>query len=153
MPALRIRPATPHEAPALSELALRSKAHWGYSEAFMRHCREELTVSQDEIVRGVVFVAERGAELVGFAGCDRSGPAQVELEYLFVEPRHIGTGVGRALMQRAIQQGQKLGARSMVIQGDPHAEAFYLAAGATRSGERASDSIPGRNLPLFELAL
>ena len=43
------------------------------------------------------------------------------------------------------------GAGRMVIQSDPHAEGFYLHMGARRVGERASDSIPGRVLPLFVL--
>lgn len=37
----------------------------------------------------------------------------------------------------------------MIIQDDPNAEAFYLAAGGVRTGDRESDSIPGRFLPLF----
>jgi hypothetical protein len=35
----------------------------------------------------------------------------------------------------------------MTIDADPHAEAFYLAMGAVRVGEAASESIPGRSLP------
>ena len=30
-----LRPARPGEAAALSDLALRSKAHWGYDQAFL----------------------------------------------------------------------------------------------------------------------
>jgi hypothetical protein len=41
---VEIRKARPDEAGELTELALRSKAHWGYDEAFMASCREELTV-------------------------------------------------------------------------------------------------------------
>ena len=40
-----------------------------------------------------------------------------------------------------------------MIQGDPNAADFYRAAGAVQVGERASASVPGRVLPLFELAL
>lgn len=32
---IELRPALPSEAPAISELALRSKAHWGYHAAFL----------------------------------------------------------------------------------------------------------------------
>jgi len=41
----------------------------------------------------------------------------------------------------------------MVIQGDPHATRFYVAAGGVRSGTRPSGSIAGRTLPLFVIAL
>ena len=38
-----LRAARPEEAAAISALALRSKAHWGYDEAFLAACRAELT--------------------------------------------------------------------------------------------------------------
>lgn len=47
-----IRDARPDEAGELTELALRSKAHWGYDEAFMASCREELTVRPSEVGSG-----------------------------------------------------------------------------------------------------
>jgi hypothetical protein len=42
-----IRAAHGGELEALSALAMRSKAHWGYSAAFMQACRDELTVSAE----------------------------------------------------------------------------------------------------------
>ena len=42
---LALRPARPEEAPALTELCLRSKAVWGYDAAFMQACRRELTMT------------------------------------------------------------------------------------------------------------
>lgn len=41
----------------------------------------------------------------------------------------------------------------MTIKCDPNAAGFYPAAGAKLVGERASGSIPGRDLPLFEIDL
>ena len=38
----RIRPADPSEGPFLTELTVRSKAHWGYGEAFMTTAAREL---------------------------------------------------------------------------------------------------------------
>ncbi|MEU4236164.1 hypothetical protein [Actinoplanes sp. NPDC026619] len=46
---MTIRPARPGEAAALSELARRSKAHWGYDEGFLDACRADLTLSPDDI--------------------------------------------------------------------------------------------------------
>ena len=39
-----VRAARPAEAEAISALALRSKAHWGYDPAFLEACREDLTI-------------------------------------------------------------------------------------------------------------
>lgn len=40
-----IRPATPDEALAITRVALRSKAYWGYSTDFMESARSELTLT------------------------------------------------------------------------------------------------------------
>ena len=46
---MRIRKATSTDAPALSALALRSKAHWGYSAELLSLWSEELEISADFI--------------------------------------------------------------------------------------------------------
>ena len=56
-----IRPATAAEAPALSELCRRSKAHWGYDDDFMAACVEELTVRPERYGANEVWVADDGA--------------------------------------------------------------------------------------------
>ena len=38
-----------------------------------------------------------------------------------------------------------------MIQGDPNASKFYEAAGARLVGTRESGSVPGRDLPLYEI--
>ena len=146
-----IRAAVAEEAGILSELALRSKAHWGYSDTFIEACRNELTV-QPERIQHYVCADDEDA-VVGFYGLSELADDRVELEALFVEPSRIGSGVGRALIEHAIGRASALGASRMLIQGDPNAEAFYLAVGASQVGERPSGSIPGRSLPLFEIPI
>ena len=46
---IRFRRAGPGDAQALSSLAFRSKAHWGYDIDFMKRCKAELTYSPDDI--------------------------------------------------------------------------------------------------------
>ena len=153
--ALRLRDARPDEAALLSELARRSKAYWGYDDAFMLACRDELTWTHDEIAaRPAAFVvAEANATVVGFYALAIAAGSDFELDALFVEPAWIGRGAGRALIEHARRRAAALGARRLAIQGDPHAERFYLAAGAVPAGYRESGSIPGRELPLFVLDL
>ena len=146
-----IREARADERDKLSALAFRSKAHWGYSTEFMEACRDELSVDADQIESA--WVIERAGEVLGFYGLDDLGGRRVELDFLFVEPRAIGEGLGRALMGHAIETARDGGFEVMEIQGDPNAERFYLAAGAVRVGDKPSASIPGRVLPLFEIAL
>lgn len=150
-----IRPAMPQEHELLAGIALRSKAHWGYSPEFMAACRDELAVSASDIEnpRRHYFLAELHAEVVGYHALERLSADEFELEALFVEPERIGQGIGRALMEHARSCARNFGARTLLIQGDPNAAAFYLAAGGVRVGERESESIPGRYLPEFRVPL
>jgi predicted N-acetyltransferase YhbS len=70
-----------------------------------------------------------------------------------VKPAHIGKRVGRRLLEHARGEASKSGARCVLIQIDPNAEPFYRRAGAKRVGERASLSMPGRQLPLYKLVV
>ena len=150
--ALSIRDAVPADLPAIAALALRSKGHWGYDPAVLEDMREELSWDAEDLARMRFRVGET-TEFVGFSAVDRIDPTHAELEALFVDPTWIGTGAGRLLMTDAIEVARELGARVLVIQSDPFAEGFYLAAGAVRVGERPSASIPGRILPLLEVEL
>lgn len=152
---LRIREALPQEADSLSRLALRSKAHWGYSQEFLDACRSELTVDASRLGTDEYecFVALDGNSTLGFYVLEFASAGSYELEALFVEPEHIGGGIGRLLIQDAVKKMSQRGAKRLIIQGDPHASEFYIAAGARQIGTRESGSIPGRQLPLFEIEL
>lgn len=144
----RIRPARAGEAGLLSDLALRSKAHWGYDADFLEACRGELTVSPDYIASAPVFVLEEGGRVVGFYGLREQGDA-LELLYLFVEPAAVGGGRGRRLWRHAVETAARLGFQKITIESDPYAEPFYLAMGARRVGVVPSSARTGRVLPLL----
>lgn len=149
---MQIRPARPEEAGALSNLAMRSKAHWGYSSEFMEACRDELTYTPEQIIAGGVWVLEDEGEVRGFYALTNISPNAIELEAMFVAPERIGSGYGRALMDHALAESRAAGhIERLVIQADPNASGFYESAGARRIGDRDSDSIAGRALPLYEI--
>ena len=161
-----IRPARAghDEARQLSALALRAKAYWGYSAEFMAACRDELsyTPAQISVASAHVYVAEpteffldSPTSILGFYALEELADNKMEMELaaLFIEPAYIGQGLGRALLRHAQQIAQQLGAKDLLIQADPNAAGFYQAAGATLLGQRESDSIPGRYLPLYQLTV
>jgi GNAT superfamily N-acetyltransferase len=150
-----IRDALPEEAELLSALALRSKAHWGYSQEFIQSCENELTYHAGQITddKFHFVAAELDSVIAGFYALELISTRQFELNALFVESKHIGKGIGRALMQHALTVVAAKSGESVLIQGDPNAEKFYLAAGAKRVGTRESGSISGRSLPLFEILI
>jgi GNAT superfamily N-acetyltransferase len=150
-----IRPARIGEAAALSDLCIRSKAVWGYDEWFMTQAREALQVRVEEIAAGDVWVATTVdgsiAGVVALALGEQ--PDALDLHKLFVEPRRMRGGVGRALLDHATREARRRGATRLTILADPYAAPFYERAGARRVGEAPSDAIPGRLLPLYEIVL
>jgi GNAT superfamily N-acetyltransferase len=145
---LAVRSARPGEEAALSELAVRSKGHWGHDAAFLERARPELTIRPEHLERWIVRVAERDGAAVGVAAVDLEAR---ELEMLFVEPSAIGTGAGRALLADALDRAREAGLAELVIESDPDAEPFYRSQGAEPAGTRTSWST-GRELPLLRIA-
>ena len=149
-----IRPARADEADALSDLARRAKAHWGYDQAFLDACRDELTYTAEEVGAGGFFVVEEDGAVRGFCALAKVSPTAMELDAVFVEPDHIGHGYGRALLDHAIAEAAShADIERVVIQADPNAAEFYETAGAVKIAERESASIAGRMLPLYELTI
>ena len=153
-----LRAATEQDGPRLSQLAIQAKAYWGYPAEFMHACYAELTVTAEAIASNEnhFVVAMQQQELIGFYALEglveQQSNKQIELGALYVTPKHIGKGIGRLLMTRAIAHAGMLGAHSLFIQSDPHAIDFYRAAGAVVVGKKESGSIPGRFLPLLEVS-
>ena len=149
-----IRRADPGEAKRITQLTMRSKAHWGYSEEFMAAAAGELEFRPEKFGPDfLVFVIEEGAALAGFCSLLKVDPATIELHDLFVDPPCIGRGYGKRLWRHAIEVARARGFQRMTLTADPHAEPFYIAQGARRIGEIASTVQKGRLLPLLEFDL
>ena len=152
---ISLRGARPGDAATLTELALRSKASHGYSTEFLEACRAELALTPEMIGTPglLVTVAEDGEAIAGYSALTMIRPDRCELEALFIDPPRIGAGIGRQLLEDAMEQARTLGAVSMKVQSDPGAARFYSRAGGRAIGFEASGSIPGRVLPVFEFVL
>lgn len=147
---MRLRKPQISELPALSALIMRSKAVHGYDAAFMEACREELTLTPEKVAAGPVIVAELDGAPAGVAQI-MAHDDEWHLQLLFVDPRHMGSGLGRHMLAWADEEARHMGATELLIEADPDAEFFYLKMSAKR--QAPSESIPGRMLPLLVLAL
>ncbi len=149
---IQLRDARQIELTTLSELCLRSKAVWGYDDAFMSACRTELTLRPDELQSTHLQVAELDFAAVGLAQIKVTS-THADLLKLFVEPALLRSGVGRLLFEWATARARALGAVRMIIQADPGAAPFYERMGAHYAGFAPSQSIPGRMLPRLQMEL
>ncbi len=154
-----IRQARAHDATALSALAMRSKAHWGYAGAQLAAWKSDLTITSEYIVATQTFLAEEQGKAMGFyaiAAATASAPDSWQLEHFWIAPEAMGLGLGRALFSHAAGIVRRGGAKAIAIDADPHAEAFYIKCGATRMGAEAAPIAgdPDRVRPqlLFTLA-
>ena len=149
---IKLRDARENELPGLGQLCLRSKAVWGYDDAFMTACRTELTLRPDELQSTHLQVAECETTVVGLAQIKVTG-TDADLLKLFVEPALLKSGVGRLLFEWATATARSLGAVQMIIEADPGAVPFYERMGARHAGFAPSQSIPGRALPRLQMDL
>lgn len=138
---MRIRPARPQEAGALTALAFAAKAHWGYPPEVMEGWRDDLRIEPDQLCEHAALACLDGELPDGFYTL-RFVDGRCELDNLWVHPARMGGGIGRALLQHALEAARAAGAERVLVDADPYAEAFYLACGALRTGEVAAP-IPG----------
>jgi len=135
----------------LSALAQRSKAHWDYDQEFLDRIRDSMRLTPSQIEQDDVWMLESDGVPLGYHRLVIGEPA--ELEDLWVDPPHIGSGVGRRLFEHATSVARAAGASAIELDADPNAVGFYERMGAVTVGATASTIIPGRSLPRLRLEL
>jgi ribosomal protein S18 acetylase RimI-like enzyme len=111
-----------------------------------------------------VLVAEDGGELLGTVMLQPWGPAseiarsagEAELRALAVAPAAQGRGIGRLLLDEAVERARAGGAHHLVLSTQPAmhaAQRLYRAAGFVRLPERDWSPVPAVTLLAFGLRL
>jgi N-acetylglutamate synthase-like GNAT family acetyltransferase len=146
-----IRRATADDADALSDLAHRAKAHWGYPAAWMREWDAQLTIIPGYLEMHDVWVSDENGAIVGMCALeDRKD--HWNMEHVWVDPAAHGRGVGRALVMHALEEARRRHAGVVELLSDPYASGFYERLGARRAGDVPAP-MPGakdRTLPRYE---
>lgn len=146
-----IRPATGDDADALTDLAHRAKAHWGYPASWMREWDPQLTIIPGYLDMHDVWVAEHDGAILGMCALEDRG-TRWSLEHVWVEPTAHGGGIGRALVTRALDEARRRHPGIVELLADPFASGFYERLGARHAGD-VSAPMPGargRTLPRYE---
>lgn len=144
-----IRKAELSEAMALSDLALKSKAFWGYSKEDLQSWVDDLTVTSEMILHCQVFSFVVDDKPVGFYILNPPINNNSELEMLFVLPEFIGKGIGGELLEHAFHQAKIWNVDSVTLLADPNAVPFYESKGFKIIDKKES-SIAGRFLPVMK---
>jgi GNAT superfamily N-acetyltransferase len=141
--------ATPADASRLTEIAFAAKRHWGYPERWIQRWRDILTMRPEFIGANVAYCAMEDGGAVGFYLLTTENDG-MHLDHLWILPRAMGRGIGRALFEHAVEQGERRAFQTIKIEADPNAEGFYQRMGAKRAGTNVTE-VEGerRELPLL----
>jgi GNAT superfamily N-acetyltransferase len=126
---ITLRQAAAGEAHALEGLQRRSSDVWEeYREQLAAH-PDVIELPVSFIDRGWVRVAVANGETpIGFSVVIPTDARVHELDGLFVEPGHMGRGVGCALVEDAAERAARGGAEYLEVTAGP-AQGFYEKAG------------------------
>jgi len=151
---VRVRTGRPSDAGPLSEVAQEAKALWQYHPAWLESWRPQLTLTEQDLERMIVRVAESNDGIIGFGAVDRVSGGW-EIAHLWVKPAFTRRGIGRTILGHLADAAREAGAHRLRIESDPQAVAFYLSAGAVRTGSIPAPmpGAPERELPVLELVL
>ena len=140
------------DAKKLTEIALQSKAYWGYSAVQIESWKEELMVIPKMFQHSVIHKYLIDTEIAGFYILENTQPHSASLAFLFVAPQFIKQGIGKQLVVHAIEYSRKNNYTFLKVLSDPNAAGFYKKYGFKVLSQKQS-SIAGRFLPAMELRL
>ena len=141
--------ATISDAKKLTEISLKSKAFWGYSDALIESWRKDLTITSKMISNCEVYTFLVDAKVAGFYVLNLPKNNTIELEMLFVLPEFIGKGIGKQLLLHSFKKAKLQEVKSITLLADPNAVAFYNSQGFYKIDKKES-SIVGRFLPVMQ---
>lgn len=150
---LDIRRANGSDSAALTEVACRAKAHWGYPADWMTHWRADLTLTPEYINAHRAFVGEAGGSPVATCVLEDKGTSW-SIEHLWVLPEHQGAGFGRAIVEHVRRVAHDIRRDPIEVVSDPNAEPFYRKLGAVPVGSEPAPmpGAPDRVLPILRFA-
>jgi ribosomal protein S18 acetylase RimI-like enzyme len=158
---MTVRPATTDDAAAIALVHIRTwqRAYAdllpaGYLDGLDGTSRAEMwrQIIDGRIAPTETYVADVDGEIVGFASVGRYRPdegAEIEPDVgevyaIYVDPSQWSTGVGRALLDVAVEHLTDAGfaeIRLWVFEHNPRARRFYERAGFKWDGDATTDLI------------
>ena len=123
-----IRAAMPGDMTGLRDVYRSSSLSNDGDRIYLLDHPDALELSDLAVTEGRTRAAVADDAIVGFATWLGAGDA-IEIEDLFVDPRWMGRGIGRALVLDLIANARAAGVRRVEVTANQHALAFYEKAG------------------------
>lgn len=145
---MTLRTAVMGDLPALREVFRASAlSNPGDVDLLLAH-PEYLEFAGDGIAAGRTRVSCVDDRIVGFATLVPGEHGDAELEDLFVLPVEQRRGHARRLMADAVDVARRTGHQRILVDGNPHALAFYRAVGFVELEVARTTPGPGLRLTL-----
>jgi N-acetylglutamate synthase-like GNAT family acetyltransferase len=145
MTVVSIRHAVRADAGVLGDVYRRSSlSNEGDRAALLSH-PEALEFSALAVKEHRVRVAVIDDRIVGFVTLLATGQTG-ELEDLFVDPDWMLHGIGRTLVQDAVETAREQGLTRVEVTANPHALGFYEKVGFIRNGMTRTPFGPGHRM-------
>jgi N-acetylglutamate synthase-like GNAT family acetyltransferase len=126
---MNIRRAETSDCHALTRIVRTSEAYNGEYRVMVA----DITITPEQVARDDLFVAEQDGLVIGFYSL-KIDAEEAELDFMFVDDKLRGTGIGRALWSHMLARAQTRGFEAVKIVSHPPAEAFYRRLGARAVG-------------------
>jgi putative acetyltransferase len=128
----------------------------GVDLCFQGFARELATLPGDYAPpRGRLLIARDAGEAVGCVALRPLGDADCEMKRMYVRPSHRGTGLGRALAGRIVDEARALGYRAMKLDTLPRlatAISLYRSLGFVETGRYNDNPVEGVRYLALELS-
>lgn len=147
-----IQKANIEDAPLLTKLTIASKAYWGYSTELMEIWQNDLTITEEDILKNEVYILKNGICSLGYYSILKLDDNSILLDNLFVSPNFIGNGCGKLLISDCIEKAKDNNVKRIILDSDPNAKLFYASFGFVEYNQ-VNTIIEGRNLPQMELII
>jgi predicted N-acetyltransferase YhbS len=162
-PAVRLRPARSDDLDALNDVIERAVMTWNLAERVKRLSLPSYRYhAHDQLHLHIVVAADASGAIVGVAAWEPASPRDLPadmrgllLQELYVDPAHVGRGIGSQLLDTAAAAACAQGFDGPAGQGPSRRERFFrrariAACGRGRPTARLSASLlaaraPGRS--------
>ncbi|RZJ65729.1 MAG: GNAT family N-acetyltransferase [Flavobacterium sp.] len=149
---MEIQNATTNDHEILTFITKTSKNIWGYGDEQIEKWSDVLTITTDYIEKNVLRKLVDDGRIIGYYALMQVDPKEMRLDYMFVLPEFTGKGLGKLLVEDAIDTARNLKYTKISLDADPNAEGFYERLGFSLV-RRMESTIPGRFLPVMEMLL
>ena len=148
---MKIKKAKPADCTTLTQISKAAKAYWGYPEEWLAMWEEDLCIKKKDLTHFQVFKLIDKGVILGYCAIHEKGNT-LEIEHLWIRPQLIGKGLGKYLLQNALEKVRNENHTALTVIADPNAVGFYEKFGFV-TVQYIPSKPEGRQLPLMSRQL